>query len=151
MYIFNRWPRVFRSSIFFVVVPNLPQFKNWLHSDFLFEISFFSDKLLLFVSINKNDPPYLAGLIHFSMMVDGYSFFRPDNLIDKEKSWKFLNSQFWNRILCTGACGHVDVGTCPHQLLAVTLTLSQPRGQIMPTLYWCPHQVLKATGAPVLR
>ena len=21
-------------------------------------------------------------------------------------------------------------------------------GQIMPTLYWCPHQVLKATGAP---
>ena len=26
-------------------------------------------------------------------------------------------------------------------------TLSQPGGQIMPTLYWCPHQVLKATGA----
>ena len=23
-------------------------------------------------------------------------------------------------------------------------------GQIMPTLYWCPHQVLKATGAPGL-
>ena len=47
------------------------------------------------------------------------------------------------------ACGHVDVGTCPHQVLAATLTLSQPGGQIMPTLYWCPHQVLKATGAPV--
>ena len=48
------------------------------------------------------------------------------------------------------ACGHVDVGTCPHQVLAATLTLSQPGGggQIMPTLYWCPHQVLKATGAP---
>ena len=26
------------------------------------------------------------------------------------------------------ACGHVDVGTCPHQVLAATLTLSQPRG-----------------------
>ena len=37
----------------------------------------------------------------------------------------------------------VDVGTCPHQFLAATLTLSQPGGQIMPTLYvyWCPHQV----------
>ena len=46
------------------------------------------------------------------------------------------------------ACGHVDMGACPHQVLADTLTLSQPRGggQIMPTLYWCPHQVLKATG-----
>ena len=26
------------------------------------------------------------------------------------------------------ACGHVDEGTCPHQVLAATLTLSQPRG-----------------------
>ena len=26
------------------------------------------------------------------------------------------------------ACGPVDVGTCPHQVLAATLTLSQPRG-----------------------
>ena len=43
-------------------------------------------------------------------------------------------------------CGHVDVGMCPHQVLAATLTLSQPGGQIMPTLYWCPHQVLKAKG-----
>ena len=50
---------------------------------------------------------------------------------------------------CRRACGHVDVGTYPHQVLAATLTLSQPGGQIMPTLYWCPHQVLKATGAPV--
>ena len=46
------------------------------------------------------------------------------------------------------ACGHMDVGRCPHQVLAATLTLSQPEGQIMPTLYWCPHQVLKATGMP---
>ena len=48
------------------------------------------------------------------------------------------------------ACGHVDEGTCPHQVLAVTLTLSQPGGQIMPTLYtgvhtkfWKPHARLK--------
>ena len=26
------------------------------------------------------------------------------------------------------ACGHVDVGTCPHQVLTATLTLSQPGG-----------------------
>jgi hypothetical protein len=26
------------------------------------------------------------------------------------------------------ACEHVDVGTCPHQVLAATLTLSQPGG-----------------------
>ena len=31
-------------------------------------------------------------------------------------------------MLCRRACGHVDVGTCPHQVLAATLTLSQPRG-----------------------
>ena len=36
----------------------------------------------------------------------------------------------------------------PWQVLAATLTLSQPGGQIMPTLYWCPHQVLTTTGAP---
>ena len=26
------------------------------------------------------------------------------------------------------ACGHVDKGTCPHQVLVATLTLSQPGG-----------------------
>ena len=35
----------------------------------------------------------------------------------------------------------VGMGTGPHQVLAATLTL-------LPTIYWCPHQVLKATGAP---
>ena len=43
----------------------------------------------------------------------------------------------WNK--AQWACGHVDVGTCPHQLLAATLTLSQPGGQIMPTLYTGVH------------
>ena len=37
---------------------------------------------------------------------------------------------------------------CIHTSLLGSLTLSQPGGQIMPTLYWCLHQVLKATGAP---
>ena len=43
------------------------------------------------------------------------------------------------------ACGHVDVGTCPHQVLAACLTLSQPGRQIMPTLtgvhtkFWNPQ------------
>ena len=40
------------------------------------------------------------------------------------------------------ACGHVDVGTCPLQGLAATLTLFQPEGSDY------AHQVLKATGAP---
>ena len=31
-------------------------------------------------------------------------------------------------------CGHVDVGTCPHQVLAATLNLSQSRGAD----YLCP-------------
>ena len=31
--------------------------------------------------------------------------------------------------------GHGDVGTCPDQVLEATLTLSQPGGHIMPTLY----------------
>ena len=46
------------------------------------------------------------------------------------------------------ACGHVDMGRYQHQVLAATLILSQPGEQIMPTLYWCLHQVLKATGTP---
>ena len=40
----------------------------------------------------------------------------------------------------------MDVGTCPHQVFAATLTLSQPGGQIMPTLctgvhtkFWKPQ------------
>ena len=52
------------------------------------------------------------------------------------------------------ACGHVDVGTCPHQVLAVTLTISQPgvggRLCLPYTGVQCPHQVLKATSAPVM-
>ena len=45
-------------------------------------------------------------------------------------------TQVWRgRCLLRRACGHVDVGTRPHQVLASTLTLSQPGGQIMPTLY----------------
>ena len=43
----------------------------------------------------------------------------------------------------------VDMEMCRQQVLASTLTLSQSWGQIMPNLHWCPHQVLKATGAPV--
>ena len=50
-------------------------------------------------------------------------------------------------MLLRHACGHVDVGTCPHQVLAAILTQSQTGGQIMHTKYWCPHQVLKFTGA----
>ena len=39
----------------------------------------------------------------------------------------------------------------PHQILAATKTLFQPGGgEIMPTMYWCPHQVLKATRAPAM-
>ena len=49
-------------------------------------------------------------------------------------------SQFYNLghiqgIISRRACGYVDMGTCPHQILAATLTLSQPGEQIMPTIY----------------
>ena len=46
-----------------------------------------------------------------------------------------MNTGF--QIQITGA--PVDKGTCPHQVLAATLTLSQPGGQIMPTLYTGVH------------
>ena len=36
--------------------------------------------------------------------------------------------QLVHTLVVQGACGHVDVGTCPHQVLAVTLTQSQPGG-----------------------
>ena len=51
-------------------------------------------------------------------------------------------------IICGSSGTPVGMWTCPHQVLAATLTLSQPGCRIMPTLYWRPHQVLKATGAP---
>ena len=49
------------------------------------------------------------------------------------------------------ACGPVDVGTCPHQALAATLTLSQPEGAdyAHPILVSTPS--FKATGAPEYR
>ena len=46
----------------------------------------------------------------------------------------------------------VGMWTCPHQVLAATLTLSQPegRGADYAQQYWCPPQVSKATGAPAV-
>jgi hypothetical protein len=47
------------------------------------------------------------------------------------------------------ARGHGDRGIGRRQVLKATLTLFQPGGgHILPTIYWCPHQVFKATGAP---
>ena len=57
---------------------------------------------------------------------------------------EWLKIQQLSIIHSPGASGHVDVRTCLHQVLAATLTLSQPG--ITPTLYWWPHQFLKATG-----
>ena len=45
-------------------------------------------------------------------------------------TWGRVHTKFWQQL-------------SPH------LNEAGPGGQIMPTLYWCPHQVLKATGAPV--
>ena len=55
-----------------------------------------------------------------------------------------------SKVLCRRACGLVDVGTCPHQVLATTLTLSQPRGggRLRPpytgvhTKFWKPQERL---------
>ena len=52
---------------------------------------------------------------------------------------------------CRRACGHVDEGTCPHQVLAATLTLSQPGGQIMPTLYTSVHTKFWKPQARLIR
>ena len=47
--------------------------------------------------------------------------------------WLFASYWIWTSLdmfenLIRSACGHVDVGTSPHQVLASTLTLSQPGG-----------------------
>ena len=44
-----------------------------------------------------------------------------------------------DHLLIRRTCGHVDVGTCPHQVLAATLTLSQPGGRL------CPPYILVST------
>ena len=44
-------------------------------------------------------------------------------------------------LLGTHACRHVDGGISPHQV-----STRSRGGQIMPTIYCCPHQVFKATG-----
>ena len=41
-----------------------------------------------------------------------------------------------------------DMGTCPHQVFAATLTLSQPGEADYAHPILCPNQVLKATGTP---
>ena len=46
------------------------------------------------------------------------------------------------------ACGRGDMST--PSFGSHPNPISTRGGQIMPTLYWCPHQVLKATGAPEL-
>ena len=51
----------------------------------------------------------------------------------------------WPKLRC--ACGHVDVGMCPHQVLAATLTLFQP-GEADYAHHILMSPVLKATGAP---
>ena len=53
-----------------------------------------------------------------------------------------------HRVYCRRACGHVDMGTCPHQVLAATLTLSQPGGTDYAHPILMSHNVLKATDAP---
>jgi len=53
-------------------------------------------------------------------------------------------------VLSRRACGRVDVWTRPHQVLAATLTLSQPGGQIMPATVLCMGLVwLKFAVAPL--
>ena len=47
------------------------------------------------------------------------------------------------------ACGRGDMST--PSFGSHLNPISTRGGQIIPTLFWCPHQVLKATGAPALR
>ena len=56
--------------------------------------------------------------------------------------YHLLNSE-QNSSHRTDSGAFVGVGTCPHQVLAATLTLFQPEGQIMPTIYVLPWQYNK--------
>ena len=53
---------------------------------------------------------------------------------------KFEQARLW-------ACGRGDVSTPSFDCHLNPIPTGG--GQIMPTIYCCPHQVLKATGAPV--
>ena len=56
----------------------------------------------------------------------------------------FLKSRFHR-----STCGH-GIWSPPKFWLPPWPYFTQG-GQIMPTIYWCPHQVLKATGTPVAK
>ena len=75
--------------------------------------------------------------------IDDQGYLFPFNVTSDK--WYYLNGQLWKpgavddiAIKCTGnggasicnrrACGYVDIGTCPNQVLASTSTLSQPWG-----------------------
>ena len=49
------------------------------------------------------------------------------------------------------ACGRGDMSTPSFGSHHNPISTRGDGGQIMQTLYWCPHQVLKATGAPETR
>ena len=61
----------------------------------------------------------------------------------------YIENVFWDcgkRSCNRRTCGHVDVETCPHQILEVTLTLIQPGGgrfcppyTDVPTKFWKPQ------------
>ena len=57
-----------------------------------------------------------------------------------DSGWKWLQACLW-------ACGRGDMST--PSFGSRLNPISTSKGHIMPVLYWCPHQVLKATGAPV--
>ena len=61
---------------------------------------------------------------------------------------KYITSRYGSTGTPVGM--YVDVGTCPHQVLAATLTLSQLGGRLCPPPYCCPHQDLKATCMPAM-
>ena len=63
---------------------------------------------------------------------------------------KYLLWLLINETVFRCACGHGDMRTSPHKVLAATLTLFQPGGDRLYPPYadvHSPHQVLKATGA----
>ena len=76
-------------------------------------------------------------------------------LLDTYLTFKFYYGQeeLFLRIfqMLITACGHVDVGMCPHQVLAATLTLSHPGGGGLCPPYTCVHtKFWKPQGCLVL-
>ena len=90
--------------------------------------------------------------------IDRYAFMCGSNFYESDIMWSIaiymgsrVGFEFCRQMALTAirqTCGYGDMGSGSRQGLSATLTLFKPGGQIIPTIYRCPHQVLKPQARP---